>query len=149
MTRNINDLPEWKGDPNDKTAIEAWKKSYGAGYTPRIISPRDSDGKYTSDPKKTVGYISMDKVTHAKEIAIALQSESNIPISIIDSLQKTLAGVKDSRTTNAPTATTLTKTKKEESTTRNLTDMNSGKVIGVIIALFVIIFGVLKLGQTR
>ena len=147
--RDVKDLPTWKGDPNDKVAIANWKASYEPGYTPKIISPRDSNGKYTSDPAKTVGYITMDKVTHAKEIAIALQNEPNIPTSIVDYLNKTLASIKDSLVEPAHTATVLTKTKGEEQKPRTLTQITPNKFAAIVVALAVLIYGLLYLGSTK
>lgn len=149
VARNVKDLPTWKGDPNDKVAIAEWRRSYEPGYIPKIISPRDKNGKYTSDPSKTVGYITMDKETHAKEIAIALQNEPNVPTSIVDYLTKTLSNVKKGMVEAAPVATTLTKTKGEEQKGRNLTDVTPGKLAAVVVALFVVIFGVLYLDSTK
>lgn len=147
--RDVKDLPTWKGDPNDKVAIANWQASYEPGYTPKIISPRDSSGKYTSDPAKTVGYITMDKVTHAKEIAIALQNEPNIPTSIADYLVKTLASVKDSLVEPAHTAIVLTKTKEEEQKPRTLTQITPNKFAAIVAALAILIYGLLYLGSTR
>ena len=147
--RNVKTLPTWKGDPNDAVKKAAWEKSFEPGYKPQIISPRDKDGKYTSNPEKTVGYITMDKQTHAREIAIALQSEPNVPMSIIDSLKKTLGVVQEGMEEPAPTATTLTKTKGEEETGRTLTSMTKGKFGAMVIAGLVGIFLLLKLGETR
>lgn len=149
VTRNINDMPEWKGDPNDKVAIEAWKASYEPGYTPEIISPRDSSGKYTSDPSKTVSFITMDKEAHAKEIAIALQSEPKIPMNIVDYLTKTLSKVKEGTISTAPVATTLTKTKGEEKTTRTLTTISSNKFGAIVIAGLIVVLGLLHLNKTK
>ena len=149
VARNIKTLPTWKGDPNDAVKKATWEKSFEPGYKPQIISPRDKDGKYTSDPKKTTGYITMDKQTHAREIAIALQSEPNVPMSIIDSLKKTLGVVQEGMEESAPTATTLTKTKGEEETGRTLTSMTKGKFGTMVIAGLVGIFFLLKLGQTK
>ena len=140
----------WKGDPKDAAGIANWKKSYEPGYKSTIISPRNSKGNYTSDPKKTVGYITMDKVTHAKEIAIALQNEPKIPMSIIDSLQKTLGKIKEEIIeTHPPTATILTKTKEGEETGRNLTSMTKGKFGAIVGAGLILVIFLLKLGQTR
>ena len=147
--RDVKDQPTWKGDPNDKVAIAEWKRSYEPGYTPKIISPRDSKGNYTSDPKKTVGYITMDKETHAKEIAIALQSEPNVPTSIVDYLNKTLSSVKKEMVVSAPVATTLTKTKGEEQKPRTLTSMTKNKFAAVVVGLAVLIYGLLYLGGTK
>ena len=119
------------------------------GYVPQIISPRDSGGKYTSDPNKTESYITMDKETHAKEIAISLQKEPIIPTSIIDYFVKTLGGVKNELITPPPTATTLTKTKEDEDTSRNLTSLTPNKYAAIVGALLVVIFGSLYLGSTK
>ena len=139
----------WKGDPTNITAIDAWKASFEPGYTPKIISPRDSEGKYTPYPNKTVSYITMDKVTHAKEIAIALQSEPKIPFGIVDYLVKTLSNVKDGLAEPSHTATTLTKTKAEETTSRHLTTLTPNKFVAIIITLGVLIMGLLYLGGTK
>ncbi|MCK5520318.1 MAG: hypothetical protein KAI81_04335 [Candidatus Marinimicrobia bacterium] len=147
--RVITDDRTWKGDPNDTVAIEVWKKSFEPGYVPQIISPRDSGGKYTSDPNKTESYITMDKETHAKEIAISLQKEPIIPTSIIDYFVKTLGGVKNELITPPPTATTLTKTKEDEDTSRNLTSLTPNKYAAIVGALLVVIFGSLYLGSTK
>ena len=136
----------WKGDPSDSAAIARWKTSYEPGYVAKIISPRDSSGKYTSDPSKTVTYISMDKVTHAKEIAIALQGESNVPTSIFDSLRKTLAGVPK---TNPPTAITVTNSTEDETVARSITSAIKGKLTAAVIAMAIIVFFLLKLNETR
>lgn len=136
----------WKGDPSNSAAIAEWKASYEPGYVPKIISPRDSSGKYTSDPGKTVTYISMDQVTHAKEIAIALQGESNVPTSIIDYLRKTLSGVPK---TNPPTAITVTNSTEDETVARSITSALKGKLTAAVIAIGIIIFFLLKLNETR
>ena len=135
----------WKGDPSNAAAIAEWKRSYEPGYVSKIISPRDSSGKYTSNPAKTVTYISMDQVTHAKEIAIALQGESNVPTSIIDSLRKTLAGVPK---TNPPTGITMTNSTQDETVARSITSAIKGKLTAVVIAMVIIIFFLLKLNET-
>ena len=109
--RSVKTLPTWKGDPNDKVAIAEWKKSYEPGYTPTIISPRDSSGKYTSKKEETVGYTVLTQVQHAREVALALSAETNVPTSIVDSLKKTLGKVKEPLIKKPPTATTLTQTK--------------------------------------
>ena len=147
--RNVKTLPTWKGDPNDAVKKAAWEKSFEPGYKPQIISPRDKDGKYTSDPKKTTGYITMDKQTHAREIAISLQNEPNVPMSIVDYLKETLGVVQEGMKEPAPTATTLTKTKGEEETGRTLTSMTKGKFGAIVIAGLVIVVFLLKLGQTK
>ena len=79
-------------------------------YTPTIISPRDSSGNYTPDITKTVGYTILSQEQQAKEIAVALKSETGVPANIVQSLAKTLGAVMEKIThKNPPIGITDTK----------------------------------------
>lgn len=132
----------WKGDPTNTAAISAWKQSYEPGYKSQIISPRDSNGKYTSDPQLMVTHTILTKEQQAKEIAIELKSETKVPEGIIQYLQKViLKPVQDKLHTNPPTAVTDTKRIAGDNTnTSRLNTEFIGKISTVTVALGVIIF---------
>ena len=100
----------WRGDPTDTGKIEAWKSSYQTGYQSQIISPRDSGGNYTSNPKEIETYSMISKEQQAKEIASTLKSETAVPAGIVQSLAKILGVVVDRIThKNPPIGITDTK----------------------------------------
>lgn len=132
----------WKGDPTNTAAISAWKQSYEPGYKPQIISPRDSSGNYTSDPKIMVTHTIITKEQQAKEIAISLKGETKVPEGIIQYLQKVLLKpVQEKLHTNPPTAVTdTTRIAGNGTITSRLNTEFIGKISAVTIATFVIIF---------
>ena len=133
----------WKGDSTDTVAIAAWKASYDPGYTTQIISPRDSSGNYTSVTSKTVGYTVLSQEQQAKEIAIQLQGEVDVPNSIIQTLAKRLRDtVSEITHQNPPTGITDTTRITGDGTFTGrdiLTDVNKLGAIGIAVLIIVII----------
>lgn len=131
----------WKGDPNNLGAITAWKASYEPGYTSQIISPRDSSGNYTSNPKEIEQYSIISKEQQAKEIAVSLKGETGVPTSIVQSLAKTLGAAKEKIThKNAPTGITDTKRITGDNTVGGY-DLTTINLPFIAIAITVIIIG--------
>ena len=140
----------WKGDPMAETQIAQWKKSYQGGYKPTVISPRTSGGSFAGNKKETAGYEVLSREEQAVEIAQSLKGETNIPVGIIQTLQKTLKPIADKlHTTEAPVATDTRAQTGGLGATASIMGLNPAKMVAVTLAGFVIIFGVLHLGKSR
>ena len=140
----------WKGDPNAITQIAQWKASYNTGYKPTIISPRNNTGTYTSDRNKTESFQVLSREEQAIEIATDLKKESKIPLSITQSLQKTLTPVYEKLKKQPHTAVdNRSQTGGLGSEPQHIMGMTTGKLAGVTIAGFIIILGLGFLNKTK
>ena len=133
------------------TSKSTQKVAAETGHT--ILSPRDSSGQYTSDLTKTTGYVELSQEAHAKEIAVALKSESNVPVGIVQTVAKKL-GINTDKyfTTNPPTGITNTTRITGDDTVQNrniLTGSSPDRLIAMGIATLFIVVLLFKLEKTR